>query len=118
MAIEIAPDVGWTKGTALRMIVEHVGGAAVLPLYAGDDANDADALRRRRPIWEVSRSASDLARRRRLDTICRTPGPWDASSMFCSTCWGTLRPRNRIRRSNGESIEAEPVRLATSWLNS
>ena len=44
MAIEIAPDLGWTKGTALRMIVEHVGGTAVLPLYAGDDANDADAL--------------------------------------------------------------------------
>jgi trehalose 6-phosphate phosphatase len=44
MAIEITPDLGWTKGTALRMIVEHVRGPAVLPLYAGDDANDADAL--------------------------------------------------------------------------
>ncbi len=44
MAIEIAPDLGWTKGTALRAIVDHVGGGAVLPLYAGDDANDADAL--------------------------------------------------------------------------
>ena len=44
MAIEIAPDFGWTKGTALRRIVAHVGGTAVLPLYAGDDANDADAL--------------------------------------------------------------------------
>jgi trehalose 6-phosphate phosphatase len=44
MAIEITPDLGWTKGTALRMIVEHVRGAAVLPLYAGDDANDTDAL--------------------------------------------------------------------------
>ncbi len=44
MAIEIAPDLGRTKGTALRMIVEHVGGTAVMPLYAGDDANDADAL--------------------------------------------------------------------------
>lgn len=43
MAMEIAPDIGWTKGTALRMIVEHVG-SVVLPLYAGDDANDADAL--------------------------------------------------------------------------
>ena len=44
MAIEIAPDLGWTKGTALRAIVDHVAGAAVLPLYAGDDANDAEAL--------------------------------------------------------------------------
>ena len=44
MAIEITPNLGWTKGTALRTIVDHVGGRAVLPLYAGDDANDADAL--------------------------------------------------------------------------
>jgi trehalose-phosphatase len=44
MAIEIAPDLGWTKGTALRMILAHIGDRAVLPLYAGDEANDADAL--------------------------------------------------------------------------
>ena len=46
MAIEIMPDLGWTKGSALRMIAAHVGatGNPVLPFYAGDDANDADAL--------------------------------------------------------------------------
>ena len=30
--------LGRTEGTALRMIVEHLGGAAGMPLYAGDDA--------------------------------------------------------------------------------
>jgi trehalose-phosphatase len=44
MAIEITPDLGWTKATALRMIVAHVNRGIVLPLYAGDEANDADAL--------------------------------------------------------------------------
>jgi trehalose 6-phosphate phosphatase len=44
MAYEIVPDRGGTKGTAVRTILEHVPGAAALPLYAGDDANDADAL--------------------------------------------------------------------------
>jgi trehalose 6-phosphate phosphatase len=44
MAIEITPDLGWTKGSALRAIVSQVGGDAVLPLYAGDEANDTDAL--------------------------------------------------------------------------
>jgi trehalose 6-phosphate phosphatase len=43
-AIEIVPDLGWTKGSALRMIVNHIGATTVLPVYAGDDANDADAL--------------------------------------------------------------------------
>jgi trehalose 6-phosphate phosphatase len=44
MAIDIMPDLGWTKGSALRMIVAYVGGNALVPLYAGDEANDADAL--------------------------------------------------------------------------
>ena len=44
MAIEITPDLGWTKGSALEMIVDRIGANTILPLYAGDDANDADAL--------------------------------------------------------------------------
>jgi trehalose-phosphatase len=51
MAVEITPDLGWNKGTAVRTILEHLG-AALPPrsgddfcvLYAGDEANDADAL--------------------------------------------------------------------------
>jgi trehalose-phosphatase len=44
MAIEITPDLGWTKESALRRILAHLGRNQVLPFYAGDDANDADAL--------------------------------------------------------------------------
>jgi trehalose 6-phosphate synthase/phosphatase len=44
MAVEITPDLGWTKGTALRIIARHAAGAAALPLYAGDAMNDADAM--------------------------------------------------------------------------
>jgi len=44
MAIEITPELGWTKGSALEIIVDRIGANTVLPLYAGDDANDADAL--------------------------------------------------------------------------
>jgi trehalose-6-phosphatase len=43
MAIEITAALGWTKGSAVRTIVEHVG-AGAMPLYAGDEANDEDAL--------------------------------------------------------------------------
>lgn len=42
-AVEITPDLGWTKGSAVRRIVQDVGQDAV-PLYAGDGANDDDAL--------------------------------------------------------------------------
>jgi trehalose-phosphatase len=44
MAVEITPDLGRTKGSALRTIIEHLGGDGVVPLYAGDAPNDADAL--------------------------------------------------------------------------
>lgn len=44
MAIEAMPDIGWSKGSAVLMMVERLGGNTVLPFYAGDDANDADAM--------------------------------------------------------------------------
>jgi trehalose-phosphatase len=43
MATEITPDLGWTKGTAVRWLCERFG-ADVIPIYAGDHANDRDAL--------------------------------------------------------------------------
>lgn len=43
MAVEIIPAFGWTKGNAVSMIVEHSGPGSV-PLYAGDEANDEEAL--------------------------------------------------------------------------
>lgn len=44
MSLEITPNLGWDKGTAVRMIVESVGATDPLVLYAGDSANDADAI--------------------------------------------------------------------------
>lgn len=62
MAIEITPDVGWTKGTALRMIVaQHAGHTGVLPLYAGDAANDADALATAAQLGGVAIGVGQLA---------------------------------------------------------
>ena len=43
MAMEINADLGWNKGTAVQMIVANVGRDA-FPLYAGDAANDVDAM--------------------------------------------------------------------------
>lgn len=43
LAWEIAPAAGWDKGSALRLILESIG-PPVFPLYAGDGANDAEAL--------------------------------------------------------------------------
>ncbi|MBI3461593.1 MAG: trehalose-phosphatase [Planctomycetes bacterium] len=43
MAFEVTPALGWTKGTAVRWLCKQTGND-VLPLYAGDHLNDADAL--------------------------------------------------------------------------
>jgi trehalose 6-phosphate phosphatase len=48
LAIEILPDLGWTKSSALFKIIEVIqqtGARHVFPLCAGDAANDADVLR-------------------------------------------------------------------------
>jgi len=44
MAMEVTPNVGCHKGTAVRMIQERLKPARHLVVYAGDSANDADAL--------------------------------------------------------------------------
>jgi trehalose 6-phosphate phosphatase len=43
MALEITPSLGWTKGSAVWAMTAHAGCGAV-PLYAGDEANDREAL--------------------------------------------------------------------------
>jgi trehalose 6-phosphate phosphatase len=43
LGLEVVPDVGWDKGTAVRQILADFGGTAY-PVYAGDAANDAPAL--------------------------------------------------------------------------
>ncbi|MEV4729972.1 trehalose-phosphatase [Saccharopolyspora sp. NPDC049426] len=59
--IELLPDVDWNKGRALRWLLEHMGlaGAGAVPVFAGDDYTDEDALREVREdgIGVVVRSA-------------------------------------------------------------
>jgi trehalose-6-phosphatase len=43
MAIEVTPDLGWTKGTAVRWLCKQLGSDVML-VYAGDHGNDIDAL--------------------------------------------------------------------------
>jgi trehalose 6-phosphate phosphatase len=43
MAWEITPALRWDKGSALRLILDSIG-PPVLPAYAGDGANDAEAV--------------------------------------------------------------------------
>jgi trehalose-phosphatase len=53
MAIEITPLFGWTKGSAVQRMVASAGTDA-LPLYAGDEANDRDALEIARALGGVA----------------------------------------------------------------
>ncbi|CAN5496483.1 hypothetical protein BH10PLA2_BH10PLA2_36830 [soil metagenome] len=43
MAWELTPRICWNKGSALRLILESIG-SPVLPFYAGDAANDEEAI--------------------------------------------------------------------------
>jgi hydroxymethylpyrimidine pyrophosphatase-like HAD family hydrolase len=44
MALEVTPELGWDKGTAVSMMVRHLRASPYRLLYAGDSANDAAAL--------------------------------------------------------------------------
>jgi trehalose-phosphatase len=43
-AVEITPQLGWTKGTAVEFVLEQLGPGPCLVLYAGDEASDVEAL--------------------------------------------------------------------------
>ncbi len=43
LGLEVIPDLGWDKGTAVREILADLDNGA-FPIYAGDSANDAAAL--------------------------------------------------------------------------
>ncbi|HEY3967743.1 MAG TPA: trehalose-phosphatase [Planctomycetaceae bacterium] len=47
-AIEITPDLGWTKGTAIEFVLERLAPVPCCPLFAGDEASDIEAM------WRVS----------------------------------------------------------------
>jgi trehalose-phosphatase len=43
--VELRPDIGWDKGTALTWIQDHIHQTGrVLPIYVGDDLTDEDAF--------------------------------------------------------------------------
>lgn len=46
-AIEITPEVGWTKGTAVEFLLQCLGPEPCLVLYAGNEAADVE------PLWRV-----------------------------------------------------------------
>jgi trehalose-phosphatase len=52
-AIEVTANLGWNKGTAIRMIANDIGSNAVA-LYAGDNANDADSMEAIRALGGIT----------------------------------------------------------------
>lgn len=45
LSLEITPNLGWDKGTAVRMILNSISGDDISILYTGDSANDRDAMK-------------------------------------------------------------------------
>jgi trehalose-phosphatase len=70
-AIEITANLGWNKGTAVQMIVNDVGSNA-LPLFAGDGANDADAIEAVHSLGGISMGIGAQAP---PAVTCRLPDP-------------------------------------------
>lgn len=43
-AVEITPNIGWTKGTAVEFLLDHIQTNDLHILYAGDEACDVEAM--------------------------------------------------------------------------
>ncbi|HTI50691.1 MAG TPA: trehalose-phosphatase [Planctomycetaceae bacterium] len=43
-AVEITPNIGWTKGTAVEFLLDHIDTDDLHILYAGDEACDVEAM--------------------------------------------------------------------------
>ena len=52
-AVEITPNLGWTKGTAVHRIIQDVG-TNTMPFYAGDGANDSEAMEAVRSLGGIT----------------------------------------------------------------
>jgi trehalose-phosphatase len=52
-AVEVTANLGWNKGTAVHMIVNDLG-ANAMPVFAGDGANDADAMEAVRTLGGIT----------------------------------------------------------------
>jgi len=74
MALEVTPACGWTKGSALRKIYDHIGAGVVEMgvLYAGDESNDEDGFEAASDLGGISIGvgprAPSCARHRLADT--------------------------------------------------
>jgi trehalose 6-phosphate phosphatase len=60
-ALEITPNLDWTKGTAVRHILQQYGLYGSGILYAGDAANDAEALEAVREMGGVTLGVGSTA---------------------------------------------------------
>ena len=60
MAWEVTPALGWDKGSALRTIVAALGRPA-LTVYAGDGANDAQAILAANDLGGITFGVGDAA---------------------------------------------------------
>ncbi len=61
MAVEIVPDLGWSKGTAVRIMIGRAGDPATVACYFGDHANDADAFEAVTALGGLSVGVGDSA---------------------------------------------------------
>ena len=59
--IEITPDIGLSKGTAVRSIVDHLAGQSTFVVYAGDEANDAEAIAAATELGGIGLGVGDQA---------------------------------------------------------
>lgn len=76
LGIEVAPDVGWDKGTAVRMILDDLG-AGTYPVYAGDAPNDRPALRAVEAAGGLSIAVGSAA----PPALTRVTGPCQVGSL-------------------------------------
>jgi trehalose-phosphatase len=97
LGVEMMPALGWTKGSAVRKVLELVG--AAVPLYAGDEANDTDALEAAADLGGV---AIGIGPRAPSTARHRLPDPaslWE----FLADVFRALAP---VRASRGTAVES------------
>lgn len=78
LAVEWTPDVGWTKGAAVRKIVRIAAPSRPLVLFAGDSQNDAPAFAEVRRLGGLALAVGRHARGARL----RLSGPAEVRGLI------------------------------------
>ena len=94
-SLEAVADVGWTKGTAVQMILQHLHVDEALVLYAGDGANDVEAMEevvRRRGIAVGVGPQAPAAAQYYLH------GPEELQSLLANLMRFSLRLRKKTQR--------------------